>query len=77
MRPPIWRRLELPADSTLFELHHILQGAMGWTDTHLHQFVQNGVFYGTPDREFGLPMVSERKTGIGDLLSTLKSRLIY
>lgn len=77
VRPPIWRRLEIPADSTLLELHHILQGAMGWTDTHLHQFVQNGVFYGTPDREFGLPMVSERKTRIGDLLSTVRSRLIY
>lgn len=77
VRPPIWRRLEIPASTTLFELHHILQGAMGWTDSHLHQFVQNGVFYGAPDREFGLPMVSERQTRVGDLLPTVKARLIY
>lgn len=77
VRPPIWRRLEVRADSTLFELHRVLQGAMGWTDTHLHQFEQDGVRYGAPDREFGLPMRSERRTRVGDLLSAVKSRLRY
>lgn len=34
--PEIWRRLLVPLDTTLAELHHILQAAMGWTDSHLH-----------------------------------------
>jgi len=38
VRPPIWRRLAVPADITLGRLHHVLQIAMGWTDSHLHQF---------------------------------------
>src|SRR6266511_2473044 len=36
--PMIWRRLLVRGDSTIADLHHILQIAMGWTDTHLHQF---------------------------------------
>ncbi len=36
-RPPIWRRLETK-DVTLEELHGLLQTAMGWTNSHLHQF---------------------------------------
>lgn len=55
----------------------MLQGAMGWTDSHPHQFVQNGVFSGAPDREFGRPIVSERQTRVSDLLPTIRSRLIH
>ncbi len=38
-KPPIWRRLALAGDLTLIDLHDVLQAAMGWTDSHLHQFV--------------------------------------
>ena len=37
-RPPIWRRLLVPADLTLEDLHDVLQAAMGWRDCHLHEF---------------------------------------
>jgi hypothetical protein len=37
-RPPIWRRVAVPSDATLAELHEIVQIAMGWLDCHLHQF---------------------------------------
>ncbi len=37
-KPPIWRRLRLASDLGLPELHRVLQVAMGWTDSHLHQF---------------------------------------
>ena len=39
VEPPIWRRLRLPSDLTLDQLHEILQTAMGWDDSHLHHFV--------------------------------------
>ena len=38
-KPPIWRRLLLSSDLMLDELHAVLQQAMGWTDSHLHQFL--------------------------------------
>lgn len=37
-KPPIWRRLRLRSDVTLGHLHGIIQVAMGWTNSHLHQF---------------------------------------
>jgi hypothetical protein len=40
--PMIWRRLLIRSDHTIADLHHILQIAMGWTDTHLHQFRIHG-----------------------------------
>jgi hypothetical protein len=44
--PMIWRRLLIRSDHTIADLHHILQIAMGWTDTHLHQFRIHGKKYG-------------------------------
>jgi len=38
-KPPIWRRVAVPSDITLAELHEIIQIVMGWYDCHLHQFV--------------------------------------
>lgn len=38
-KPPIWRRLRLASDLTLDRFHEVLQVAMGWADSHLHQFV--------------------------------------
>lgn len=38
-QPPIWRRVVVPGDITLAELHEIVQIVMGWYDCHLHQFV--------------------------------------
>jgi hypothetical protein len=36
--PLVWRRLLVPATSTLADLHAVIQAAMDWHDAHLHQF---------------------------------------
>src|SRR3546814_20945680 len=36
--PPIWRRIEVPADTSLKDLHHIIQAAMGRDEEHLFAF---------------------------------------
>lgn len=36
--PPVWRRLQVPGDARLDWLHGVLQVAIGWTNSHLHQF---------------------------------------
>jgi len=43
--PIIWRRLLVPAETTLAGLHDILQVAFGWSDEHLHRFVVHGADY--------------------------------
>jgi hypothetical protein len=52
IKPPIWRRLEVPADITLARLHAAIQLAMGWQNSHLHEFEIGGVRYGEPDPEW-------------------------
>lgn len=44
--PMIWRRFQISSDSTLSDLHYILQLVMGWSDTHLNQFIIHGKRYG-------------------------------
>jgi hypothetical protein len=45
--PPIWRRIHV-ANGTLDQLHEHIQAAMGWTNSHLHQFEIGGQLYGDP-----------------------------
>ncbi|WP_127354073.1 plasmid pRiA4b ORF-3 family protein [Actinacidiphila soli] len=40
--PPIWRRVTLPADTSLGRLHDIIQTCFGWHDSHLHSFTEPG-----------------------------------
>jgi len=50
MRPPIWRRLEVPIRMSLGLLHHTIQAAMGWRDHHLYMFDIAGRSYGNPSK---------------------------
>jgi hypothetical protein len=62
-KPPVWRRLLVPGNTTLLSLHEILQAAFGWYGCHLHEFRINGVEYGTDDGEgWGPPPKNERTT---------------
>ena len=44
-KPKIWRRLLIPADLLLSDFHKLIQTTMGWTNSHLHQFIKLGIFY--------------------------------
>jgi hypothetical protein len=46
-QPPIWRRIQV-GNCTLDKLHERIQTAMGWTNSHLHEFEINGERYGDP-----------------------------
>lgn len=76
-QPPIWRRVQVPAGITLPRLHRVLQSAMGWTDSHLHQFEYDGALYGTPDPDLDLEIKSERSVRLNDLLHLPQERLVY
>ncbi|MEJ2244947.1 MAG: plasmid pRiA4b ORF-3 family protein [Acidobacteriota bacterium] len=76
-KPPIWRRMEVRGDTTLGRLHRIIQVAMGWTDSHMHQFVAKGKCYGIPDQEFGLDQEDEDRIRIDQVLRKTKDKLLY
>ena len=79
IRPPIWRRMEVPAEVTLAELHLILQVAMGWTNSHLHQFKVGKMYYGEPsiDEFSELNLKDESKARLQKVLSKPKQKMIY
>ncbi len=49
-KPPVWRRLLVPATIRLNRLHDVIQAAMGWDDYHLHAFSVGGVDYNMAHR---------------------------
>jgi hypothetical protein len=68
IRPPVWRRVEVPSTITLADLHAVIQGAMGWWNCHLHQWLIDGVTYGIDDGEgWGPPPVDERRAKLRDV----------
>lgn len=44
----VWRRVLVRSDSTIADLHNVLQIAFGWSDDHLHCFRIHGKEYGIP-----------------------------
>lgn len=68
--PPVRRVLDVPACTTLAELHELLQVGFGWTDSHLHQFVTPAAVYGPirPGLEVDPPdQRDETKATLADL----------
>lgn len=79
-KPAIWRRVVVRADMPLERLHHVIQIVMGWTDTHLHQFVLGRKFYGVPDTEgdsYGTETLNEKQYTVADLAPASKKKFSY
>ena len=79
-KPPIWRRVVVRSDMKLDRLHQVIQVVMGWTDSHLHQFIVGRTFYGRPDPEFadmGPEMLNERRFTVADVAPAAKNKFIY
>ncbi len=75
-KPPIWRRLLVPADLTLERLHDVLQRAMGWEDCHLHDFRIGQDRFGVPDPEDEL-VANERTVRLFNVLGEAGSKAVY
>jgi hypothetical protein len=52
IEPSISRHIKVPLWITLDELHPIIQGAMGWHDTHLHMYQIDDQKYEIPEDGF-------------------------
>lgn len=74
-KPPVWRRVLVPATMRLSRLHDVIQVSLGWTDSHLHAFDAGGAVYGPPDPE--LDHHDERRVSIGDVLGGPRDRMRY
>ncbi|PWK53975.1 plasmid pRiA4b ORF-3 family protein [Pleionea mediterranea] len=77
VKPLIWRRVLIPSSVQLDALHATLQLALGWTNSHLHQFLISGKRYGIPDPDFDDGVIEESGIRIEQLLKKEKQSLIY
>lgn len=77
-KPPIWRRLLIADSVSLAQLHQAIQIAMGWTDSHLHQFIVGGKLFGTADSDFDdMETLDESGYKLGQIMKTEKDSIIY
>ncbi|NHN56184.1 plasmid pRiA4b ORF-3 family protein [Calidifontibacter sp. DB0510] len=81
-KPAVWRRLEVPGNLTLPQVHDVIQTAMGWLDGHLHRFTQTadprGAYFLTEfDVEEGDEGVLEDEVRLDQLLAATGDRLWY
>jgi Plasmid pRiA4b ORF-3-like protein len=74
-KPPVWRRLQLPAGTRLDHLHDIIVAAFGWQDYHMHVFTSGPEEFGLPDPELGF--TDERCVSLGELIGGIGDRLRY
>lgn len=81
IKPPIWRRIQTK-DCTLDKLHEHIQTAMGWTNSHLHQFKIDGVIHGDPGLLYEgwqdeTPPVNSRRLKISKILPKDGKRFVF
>ena len=75
IKPPIWRRIQVPETYTFWDLHVAIQDAMGWSDYHLHEFeiadpsTDLMVNIGIPDEDFDREILPGWKQKIADYFS--------
>ncbi len=78
IKPPIWRRVLVSEESTLNELHEIIQAVMPWFDAHLHEFHKGRVRYGIPEYDDMNPTdFDSRMTTLDEVFSSPKDKIMY
>ena len=88
IRPPIWRRIEVPLSYSFRQLSDVIVAAFGWSNSHLHEFEIGkrmepgersiGMAEELDDfpRFFGPPVEDDRMVGLAGVLER-GGRLIY
>jgi len=79
IRPPIWRRLLIPADLFLHDFHKVLQTAMGWDNQHVHLFLKGKKIFGMKETGWMESGDSQDYTAIrvNDLLRRPGDKMVY
>src|SRR6476469_4081593 len=74
-KPPVWRRLLVPGETTLGDLHRAIQAAMGWEGYHLHTFDIEGRQYGDP--RVVDDVADEKRVTLNGLIKSGVTRFAY
>ena len=80
IEPTLWRRVDVPLTSTLLALHDIIQVTVGWTDSHLFEFVVDDRVYSEPlpdDELFERKIYNAAGIRLRTLIGRGVERLLY
>ncbi len=77
INPLIWRRVVVDSAIKLPDLHKVIQTAMGWTNSHLHHFIKDKVFYSEPDGESFISITDYRNIKLNQVLLKEKDSMVY
>lgn len=66
--PAVWRRVLIPAGYTLDRVHAVVQAAMGWQNSHLHEFTIADGRYGPSDPDEEYQVSDETQVRLGDVV---------
>ncbi len=76
IKPPIWRRVVVPSDFSLYGLHVVLQVAMGWEECHLHDFRIGKQLYESPGPDGELDGMDESDVALRDV-APRRAKILY
>ncbi len=80
-KPPIWRRVQVDRFTTFEQLHYTIQIAMGWTNSHLHEFNIKGYRIAETNKEldkyFRDKLTDASTVTLDSLISNTKEKFTY
>jgi hypothetical protein len=77
VRPTIWRRIQVSSVTKLEDLHLIFQVCMGWSNTHLFEFISDFNRYGVPDEVGVTGVLKAANFRLDNVLTKEKDSLLY
>ena len=79
VEPKVIRQIEVPVDLRLDRLHQVMQAAMGWTNSHLHEFRAGRGTWGTSSMggTFAGSFHSEKGATLQDLLDAAGGKAFH
>jgi Plasmid pRiA4b ORF-3-like protein len=83
VKPAVWRRIVIPEGYSFWDLHVAIQNAMGWLDTHLHEFIVTNpltgrkIHIGYPDEESERQVLSGTDVPVTLFLNLLCRKVTY
>ena len=76
IKPKVWRRILVDADTSLLDFHNIIQTTMGWMNEHMHQFIKDRIYYAPKEFEMD-DTIDTKKVLLSDLLKMENDKIKY
>ena len=77
IRPPVWRRFQVASDTSLDELHEVIQIVMGWYNCHLYMFKIGDTPYSDPDPDWGFDVQDSTGTNLSQVVRGASRKFLY